>query len=114
MIRVLRDGEVRLFVALFEQMTRLSEPLIMDILFEPSGEGLAIACKAIELTRDEFAEMFELIRRPRVGNERELRHDLQTNLDLFDKMTPDSAKEVARNWRRNVGYLEAIRDLRIH
>jgi len=113
MVRVLRDGEVRLFVALFEEMTRLSEALIMDILFEPSGEGLAIACKAIDLTRDEFAEIFELIRRPRIGNERELRRELSAMLDLFDKMAPDSAKEVARNWRRNVGYLEAIRDLRI-
>ncbi len=34
-------------------------------------------------------------------------------LELWDKMAVESAKEVVRNWRRNVGYLEAIRDLRI-
>ena len=113
LVNALRDGEMRLFVALFERHTRLSENLIMDILLEPAGEGLAIACKANGIGKAYFAALYALIRRTRPGSERQLRREIRTVLDLYDKMSVDSAKEVTRRWRRNIGYLTAIRDLRI-
>lgn len=113
LIGALRDGEIRLFVSLFEQMTRLSEGLIMDILLEPAGEGLAIACKAHGIDKDDFATIFGIVRRPRVGSERELKREVGMILTLFDRISIDSAKQVVRNWRRNVSYLEAVRDVEI-
>lgn len=113
LIGALRDGEMRLFSALFQRMTGLSERLIMDILLEPGGEGLAIACKASGIGKAYFAAIYALIRRTRPGNNREARRELRSLMSLYDKMSTDSAKDVARRWRRNVGYLAAIRDLKV-
>ncbi len=113
LVNALRDGEMRLFVALFERYTGLDENLIMDILLEPAGEGLAIACKANGVGKAYFAALYALIRRTRPGSDRQLRREIRAVLTLFDKMSVESAKEVTRRWRRNIGYLTAIRDLRI-
>ncbi|MBT3358076.1 MAG: DUF2336 domain-containing protein [Rhodospirillales bacterium] len=113
LISALRDGEMSLFVALFERITRLSENLIMDILLEPGGEGLAIACKATGIGKAYFLAIFSLIRQTRSGTERQLRREIRAAMALFDKMSTEAAREVAVRWRRNVGYLVAIRDLKI-
>ncbi|MBL6928365.1 MAG: DUF2336 domain-containing protein [Rhodospirillales bacterium] len=113
LISALHDGEMSLFVALFERMTGLGENLIMDILLEPGGEGLAIACKATGIGKAYFLAIFSLIRQTRAGNEHKLRKEIQAAMTLFDRMSVEAAREVATRWRRNVGYLVAIRDLKI-
>jgi len=113
LISALRDGEMSLFVALFERMTGLSESLIMDILLEPGGEGLAIACKATGIGKSYFVAVFSLIRQTRPGTQQQLRREIRAAMTLFDQMSVEAAKEVATRWRRNVGYLVAIRDLKI-
>lgn len=113
LVNALRDGEMRLFVALFRKFTGLSEGLVMDILLEPAGEGLAIACKASGIGKAYFIAIFALVRRTRPGTERQFRREIRTIMTLFDRMSEEAAKDVARRWRRNVGYLAAIRDLKI-
>ena len=113
LITALRDGEMSLFVALFERMTGLGSELIMDILLEPGGEGLAIACKASGIGKVYFTTIYALVRQTRPGTERQLRREIRAIMDLFDRMSVEAAKDVARRWRRNVGYLAAIRDLKI-
>jgi len=48
MIRALKDGDVFLFEAMFRRLTGLRITLVKRIMFEPGGEGLAIACKPRE------------------------------------------------------------------
>lgn len=50
----LREGEVPLFIALFAKVSKLREYLIQRLVFEPGGEGLAIACRAIGMSEKEF------------------------------------------------------------
>ncbi|MCG8508363.1 MAG: DUF2336 domain-containing protein [Rhodospirillales bacterium] len=113
LVNALRDGEVRLFVALFRKFTGLSEGLVMDILLEPAGEGLAIASKSCGIGKAYFVAIFALIRRTRPGTERQYRREIRAVMTLYDRMSTEAAKDVARRWRRNVGYLAAIRDLKI-
>ena len=55
LVRVLRQGEITLFAALFAKYTELSGKLVRRLFFEPGGEGMAIACKAKDLPKQTFA-----------------------------------------------------------
>lgn len=113
LVGALRDGEMRLFIALFQRMTGLNERLVVDLIREPGAEGLAIACKASGIGKAYFAAIVALIRRLRPGDKEQIRNELRGVMALYDRMEPDAAKEIALRWRRNIGYLAAIRDLRI-
>ena len=113
LVSVLQDGEVSLFVAMFRQLTGLREDLVMRILFEPGGEGLAIACKAVGIGKAFFTSIFALSRKARPEARKTLRRVLRKVLKLYDRMTEEGARDVLRRWRRNVGYLAAIRDLEL-
>ena len=113
LLRALQAGNVHLFVAMFRQLTGLRENLIMRIIFESGGEGLAIACKSAGIGKAIFSSIFALTRevkpdQAQIGS-REMRHVLI----LFDQVGEDSAKQVVRLWQRNVGYLAAIRELQL-
>ena len=67
LIQVLRQGEVNLFEALFVKMTQIRLQLARRLLLEEAGEGLAVACKAVGISRSDFANIFTLTRKARGG-----------------------------------------------
>lgn len=111
LISALRDGETRLFVAVFCKMTDLKAALVMDMLQEPGGEGLAIACKAAGIDREHFAAIYGLIRRAHGEPQVRLRREIQAARQRYDETPDEIANEIARQWRRDVGYLAALREL---
>jgi len=113
MVAILEEGEVALFVSVFKKMTGLKEKLVMRMLFEPGGEGLAIACRAVGLKKVIFTSIFLLSRKARPNLKSTAQRDLRRTLALFDQMTEDAARKVLRLWQRNAGYLAAIRELEI-
>ena len=54
LLQTLRRGEVQMFEGLFSQLTGLRPTLVRRLVFEPGGEGLAIACKAADMTKPDF------------------------------------------------------------
>lgn len=113
LVSILEEGEVALFVSVFRKMTGLKEKLVMRMLFEPGGEGLVIACKAIDLEKVIFTSIFSLSRKARPALRDTLQRDLRRTLGLYDQMTRASARKVLRLWQRNTDYLSAIRELEI-
>lgn len=113
LIQLFQKGEVHLFVAMIKQLTGLRKTLIMRVLLEPGGEGLAIVCKAMSFQRDEFDSVFSISRKARPGDTKNLKHDRRKVLGLYDRMTEQAAQLVVRRWRRSVDYLAAIRDLEV-
>jgi uncharacterized protein (DUF2336 family) len=113
LISLLEEGEVSLFVSVFARMTKISDKLVMRILFEPGGEGLSIACKALGLEKVVFSSIFTLSRKARPSLRETLQRDLRRSLGLYDQMTDKSARKVLRLWQRNTDYLSAIRELEI-
>lgn len=113
MIRALKDGEVFLFEALFRRLTGLRTTLVKRILFEPGGEGLAVACKAAGISADDFAAIYSLSRlaRPRDGTAEG--EETQHILEFYHRLTRDAAMDVIVRWRRDVEYQQAIRDLEL-
>jgi len=113
LLSILEQGEVALFVSVFRKMTGLREKLVMRMLFEPGGEGLAIACKAIGLEKLVFSSIFTLSRKARPVLRETLQRDLRRALGLYDQMTQAGARKVLRLWQRNTDYLTAIRELEL-
>ena len=113
MIRALKDGEIFHFEAMFRRLTRLRNTLVKRILFEPGGEGLAIACKAAEMRPDDFSAIFTLSRIPSTSSGHIDHQETQRILEFYESITPKAAREVVSRWWRDVDYLKAIRELEL-
>ena len=113
MIRALKDGEIFLFEAMFRRLTGLRNVLAKRILFEPGGEGLAIACKAAGIGGKDFSTIYSLSRMSQSDVKSIDNVETQRILDFFDRVSEKDAKEVISQWRRDVDYLKAIRELEL-
>lgn len=108
MIAALQNGEVSLFITLFAQATGLREILVRRLLFEPGGEGLAIACKALDFAREDFSVIFLFSRKARPVSGAVLRDEHKMVMDLYDRMPPEACRTVLTRWGRDRNYLKAL------
>ncbi len=113
LVRSLSEGEVGLFMAMFRRFTGLRELVVMRLVFEAGGEGLAIACKAVGIDKENFSSIFTLSRKARPGSDTTLTRDSRKVLDFYDRISADAARQVVRRWQRDVDYLAAIRELEV-
>lgn len=113
LVQSLSEGEVGLFMAMFRRFTGLRELLVMRLVFEAGGEGLAIACKAVGIDKENFSSIFALSRKARPGSDTTLKRDSRKVLAFYDRISEDAAKQVVRRWQRDVDYLAAIRELEV-
>jgi uncharacterized protein (DUF2336 family) len=109
LVQLLRQGEVGLFVAALSEMTGLRLTLIRRLLFEPGGEGLMTACRAIGLDKPNAAAIFLLTRRARPGDWAVDPRELARAMSIFDRVEPAAAQGVVARWRRDPDFLCAIR-----
>jgi uncharacterized protein (DUF2336 family) len=108
MISALQNGEVSLFITLFSRATGMREILVRRMLFEPGGEGLAIACKAMGLAREDFSVIFLFSRKARPVPASMLRDEHTAVMELYDHMTREACETVLARWRRDHNYLKAL------
>jgi len=113
MIRALKDGEVFLFEAMFRRLTGLHTTLIKRILFEPGGEGLAVACKASEISTGDFSTIFSLSRMSRPAVDPIDHEGIQRVLAFYDRLTTAAARDVVSRWRRDIDYQKAIHEVEL-
>lgn len=116
LLQTLRKGEVQLFEAMFAEMSGLRLKLVNRLAYEPGGQGLAVAARGIGLNREEFATIFLLTRRARVGQGGAGQPgfapaELGRALEFFDRLTHAAADTVLTRWRRDPDYLFAIRSI---
>ncbi|MFQ5775623.1 MAG: DUF2336 domain-containing protein [Kiloniellaceae bacterium] len=108
LIQILRQGEIPLFEALFGELSGLKAERVQRVLYDSGGEGLAIACRALEMPKPTFATIFLLSRRGIPGKRVTDPRELSRALFLFDKMNPKTAMQVLKGWRRDGAYQDAI------
>lgn len=109
MIQALRQGEVALFTAMLAQFTGLRLTLTRRLLFEPGGEGLVVACRAIGFDKAAIASIYLLCRRARPSDWAADPRELSRVLALFDRVQPVAAQAVVARWRRDPDFLYAIK-----
>ncbi len=112
LLQFLQQGEVPLFEAAFARATGLRPRLVSRLLYEPDGEGLAVACKAIGFDREVFAIIFDHTRHALLSIEApgHDRQSVQVNA-LFDRIDSDTAAAVLDMWRRDTGFLYALKQI---
>jgi len=111
LLQTLRKGEVQLFEAMFAEMSGLRLKLVTRLVYEPGGQGLAVAARGMGLNREEFATIFLLTRRARAGQAGFAPAELGRALEFFDRLTHAAAETVLTRWRRDPDYLFAIRSI---
>ncbi|MGF1628996.1 MAG: DUF2336 domain-containing protein [Kiloniellaceae bacterium] len=111
LIKTLRQGQVPLFEALFEEWCGIAMPRRAEILYGPGGEGLAIACVALGVSKQDFATLFLLGRSAGSGGQKTSPGDLARATRLFDKTKREDAQHVLRSWQRSPAFQAAVRDL---
>lgn len=113
LIKTLRQGQVPLFEALFEEWTKIAMPRRAEVLYGPGGEGLAIACLAMGASKQDFATLFLLSRSAGSGGQKTSPGDLARATRLYDKTKREDAQHVLRAWQRDPAFQAAVQDLEI-
>jgi uncharacterized protein (DUF2336 family) len=108
LLKVLRQGEVPLFEALFGVLARIHPPRLQHVLYETGGRGLAVACKALAIDKASFTPIYLLSRKGKDGAQTVDPGALHRLSRFFDTLEVSTAREVLRHWQRDPAYLEAI------
>jgi uncharacterized protein (DUF2336 family) len=111
LVVALEEGQVDLFVALFARLTGLRDRLVRRLLFEPGGEGLGIACKAVGFDRSAYSQIFSRLSSTQPDRRKNFLMSHKLALEFFDNMSESAATAVLTRWRRDPKYLGAIRDI---
>jgi uncharacterized protein (DUF2336 family) len=111
LLQTLRRGEIPLFEAMLANMSRLRPILVRRFCYESGGQALAVVARGIGLSREEFATVYLLTRKARPGTASTDPADLGRALEFYDRVDNPTAQLVLARWRRDPGYLHAIRSV---
>jgi len=94
MVQILEDGDVRLFISMFQNYTGLSDSMIMEMLQDRDGTGLAIACKAAQLDKPIFSSIYAHSYKAKRGGVKIRRQEINKMLGRYDLMSEQAAEKV--------------------
>ena len=100
MLKTLQDGEIALFIAMFTSFTKLDGEFAKRLLFEPSGDRIAIVCKASGIGKAIFTSIYALTRLTR-PSEKEMEDAMGKSLVIYNKTTRSQAMDTMRRWQQS-------------
>ena len=106
--RIIDDGVLPLFIAGIAALCALDQAAAWEVLADPRGRGPALLLRAAGVERDEAAAILLALNRrgPLVsGAEGD---ETAGQLDLFDTVDRDSAREVLRLWQAHPAYRASV------
>lgn len=101
LITTLRRGQVNLFVALFAEVLALPVDKINAMLSHPSGEFLAVCCRAQNILKPDFASIFLLGRAGRTPERVVDPQELSRTLRFYDQLNFTHAAMLLERWQRD-------------
>ena len=104
----LRDGEIALFEASFARAVDLRLKTARRLLYEPGGEALAMACRAVGFSAKTFATIFQSTRAANTANGPFDSRELGRLTDFFNCLRTTHAQAVVMRWRRDPEFLHAM------
>ena len=99
-LKALRQGQVAIFELALAKLIRLSLLDVRRIVFDPAGEGLAVACRAIELDRAAFRALISLVRKAWSEEELATAKEIEELVRFYDSLTRRAATATLETWRR--------------
>ena len=97
MLGTLRRGQIQAFVAQFAEFTNLDAETVETILSQSNGQGLAVACKALDIIKDDFVSIFLLTNRVRNKGKMVDIKDMKRAIDYYNRIEKDVAESIMRN-----------------
>jgi uncharacterized protein (DUF2336 family) len=96
MIQTLERGQIANFVAMFARFCGLPPKSVHDALRQPQPKSIAIACRAFNVMKQDFARMYLLTQTMR-SKDRTVRHaELLALLSYFESIRPEMARKIVR------------------
>lgn len=94
MVETLQRGQIASFVAMFARYTGLGTDRVHEMLSEPGGTTLAVACRATGLTKSDLSRVYMMTQRlrskDRIVDQAELLHTLA----VYDRIKMDEARRM--------------------
>lgn len=94
MIDVLRRRQGRFFMALFSKVTGLSARTLVGMMRQKGGQGMAVACRAMGISKEGFISMFLLSRAVSSAVEPVVGPELTMAIRYYDGLTHKMAKDI--------------------
>lgn len=98
MLRILRNGDVALFIAMFSRLTRLEDSFIKRIIFDPGGRALAATCIAAGVDETGFRQIYGFARKARPPSPKG-RRTYQDALKYFTQTPTETATAIVKRWQ---------------
>lgn len=111
LVKTLTRGEVPLFVGMFCDMTGLDSLLARRILFGEGDQGLALACRAIEIPEIAFATLYSKTRRISPTRSNVSRDAVNKALTQYRTIAIYDAQRALEQWRQGVDLQTPIRGI---
>lgn len=97
MLATLKRGQMQTFIAMFSKFSGLPVDTVISILRQSSGQGLAVACRAREIAKQDFISMYLLSNRIRNSGKMVDLKDITRAISYFDRIQPGIAKGILEN-----------------
>jgi uncharacterized protein (DUF2336 family) len=97
MLGALRRGQIQSFIAQYARYTGLAPKTVLEILSQPSGQGLAVACKAFELGKEDFVSIYLLTNRIRNHGRMVDLKDMTKAINYFNRIKTEVARGIIKN-----------------
>lgn len=94
LVNTIERKQGRFFIALFAHKTNLDFSIVETLLRQKSGQGLAVACRALKISKESFIKIFlgsaSMVRERRNVTKEELRMAIR----YYESLTHKMAKEI--------------------
>ena len=111
LIHALRASDVSAFTGAFTAMTDIQPHMIDRLLFDPTGKGLAIVCKSLDIGRVPFVSLFTLAQKIRAEVTGTIKVRMKAAMDFYDLLPKQIADETLDEWKRGGDYVGSLRVL---
>jgi uncharacterized protein (DUF2336 family) len=107
-VETLRRGETPLFEAMLGERIGVKPILARKLIYDSTGEGLVVACRAAGIDRSSFVTLFMLMQRARTDPMTRDPYLMSKSLELFDRVSSEAAKKMVERWAVDPEYLKSI------
>ena len=97
MLSTLKRGQTQAFVAQMACYTSLPPQIVAEMIMQPSGQGLAVACKAFDIQKPDFISMYLLTNRVRAKEKMIQSNEILRAIKYFERIDAKVARDIVAN-----------------
>ena len=97
LVNILRRRQGRFFIALFSMKSGLNNDIVWNMMRQVGGQGLAVACRAMAISKENFVSMFLLSRTVARSHQAVNADELRMAMRYYDSLTFKTAKDILKD-----------------